>query len=74
MQDLYAAGKDNKAFLHARFALGDDSLEPYKDVIIRWINPPDFRYSISVSVVDGVARVAFSWVGFDENDPMSGRG
>jgi len=49
VQDLYAAHKDNKAFLHARFGLGDDPLEPYKDVIIRWINPPDFRSPISVS-------------------------
>jgi hypothetical protein len=49
VQDLYAASKDNKAFLHARFGLGDDPLEPYKDVIIRWINPPDFRNPISVA-------------------------
>lgn len=49
VQDLYAASKDNKAFLHARFGLGDDPLEPYKDVIIRWINPPDYRNPISVS-------------------------
>jgi hypothetical protein len=49
VQDLYAASKDNKAFLHARFGLGDDPLEPYKDVIIRWINPPDLRNPISVS-------------------------
>lgn len=27
-----------------------------------------------VGVVDGVVRVEFSWSGFDENDPMSGRG
>lgn len=27
-----------------------------------------------VSGVDGVARVEFSWSGFDENDPKSGRG
>lgn len=27
-----------------------------------------------VGVVDGVARVEFSWSGTDENDPMSGRG
>ncbi len=27
-----------------------------------------------VSMADGVARVAFPWSGFDENDPMSGRG
>ncbi|MFN3417633.1 MAG: hypothetical protein ACK4ZD_15110 [Caldimonas sp.] len=49
VQDLYAASRDNKAFLHARFGLGDDPLEPYKDVIIRWINPPDFRNPISVA-------------------------
>lgn len=49
VQDLYAASKDNKAFLHARFGLGDDPLEPYKDAIIGGINPPDFRNPISVS-------------------------
>jgi hypothetical protein len=49
VQDLNAASKDNKAFLHARFGLGDDPLDPYKDVIIHWINPPDFRNPISVS-------------------------
>ncbi len=27
-----------------------------------------------VSTLDGVARVEFSWSGFDENDPVSGRG
>lgn len=27
-----------------------------------------------VGVVDGVARVEFSWSGVDENDPVSGRG
>jgi hypothetical protein len=49
VQDLYAIGQDNKAFLHTRFGLGEDPLESYKDVIIRWINPPDFRNPISVS-------------------------
>ena len=49
LHDLYAASKDNKVFLHARFGLGDDPLEPYQDAIIRWINPPDFRAPISVS-------------------------
>ena len=49
VQDLYAANKDNQAFMHARFGLGDDPLEPYKDVIIRWINPPDYRQPMSVS-------------------------
>ena len=49
VQDLYAASKDNKAFLHTRFGLGDDPLAPYKDVISLWINPPGFNKPISVS-------------------------
>jgi len=50
IRDLYAANKDNQAFLHARFALGDDVLEPYKKVISRWTCPDVMRnqdYSIS---------------------------
>ncbi len=37
VQHLYAANKDNQAFLHARFGLGDDVLKPYKNVIDRWL-------------------------------------
>lgn len=33
VQDLYAASKSNQAFLHARFGLGNDVLEPHKRVI-----------------------------------------
>lgn len=40
VQDLYAASKDNQAFLHARFALGgDDVLKPYKTTIDRCLWP-----------------------------------
>ena len=39
VQDLYAASKDNQAFLHARFGLGPDQLGPYKAAVLRWINP-----------------------------------
>jgi hypothetical protein len=39
VQDLYAASKDNKTFLHARFGLGSDVLAPYKALISRWICP-----------------------------------
>jgi hypothetical protein len=39
IQDLYAASKDNQAFLHARFDLGPDQLKPYKATISRSINP-----------------------------------
>lgn len=43
VQDLYAASKDNQAFLHARFALGDDVLKPYKVTIDRWLWPDVFK-------------------------------
>lgn len=39
IQNLYAASNDNQAFLHARFALGDDELKPYKATIDRWLWP-----------------------------------
>jgi hypothetical protein len=39
LQDLYAASKDNQAFLHARFRLGGDVLKPYKTTIDRWLWP-----------------------------------
>src|SRR3989441_11474242 len=43
IQDLYAAHKDNQLFLHARFSLGEDVLEPYKKTIDRWLWPDPFR-------------------------------
>ncbi len=43
IQDLYAASNNNQAFLHARFALGEDVLEPYKAVIERWVCPDVMR-------------------------------
>jgi hypothetical protein len=43
IQDLYAANKDNQAFLHARFALGGDVLKPYKATIARWLWPNVFK-------------------------------
>ncbi|MCK9487889.1 MAG: hypothetical protein M0Q42_00525 [Xanthomonadales bacterium] len=39
VQDLYAASKDNQAFLHARLALGGDVLKPYKATLARWLWP-----------------------------------
>jgi hypothetical protein len=49
-QDLYAASKDNQAFLHARLGLGDDPLKPYKATIERWLWPDVYKnqdYSVS---------------------------
>jgi hypothetical protein len=50
LQDLYAANKDNQAFLHSRLELGDDQLKPYKANISRWISPDLMRnHPISIS-------------------------
>jgi hypothetical protein len=50
VQDLYSASKNNQIFLHTRFALGDDVLEPYKLTIDRWLSPDVFKnQDISVS-------------------------
>ena len=43
VQDLYAASKDNQAFIHARLHLGEDVLKPYKDAIDRWLWPDVFK-------------------------------
>lgn len=43
LQALYAANKDNQAFLHARLGLGDDVLKPYKVTIDRWLWPDVFK-------------------------------
>ena len=43
LQDLYAASKENQAFLHARLSLGDNVLKPYKATIARWLWPDVFK-------------------------------
>jgi len=43
VQDLYAASKDNRTFLHARFGVGVDVLEPYKETLDRWLWPDVLR-------------------------------
>jgi hypothetical protein len=43
IHDLYSAHPDNQAFLHARFALGEDVLEPYKETLDRWLSPDVLR-------------------------------
>ncbi len=58
LQDLYAASRENQAFLHARFGLGEDPRVPYKQVIASslW---PDRNKPASVAT----ARKAISAVG-----------
>src|SRR5437763_13506169 len=43
LQALYVADKGNRAFLHARFGLGEDPLQPYKETIDRWLWPDVLR-------------------------------
>jgi hypothetical protein len=43
IQDLYAFHKDNQTFLHTRFALGNDVLNPYKETLQRWLSPDVLR-------------------------------
>jgi hypothetical protein len=57
VQDLYAASKDNQAFLHVRFGLGPDQLGPYKATISRWINP-DLMKNQTVSVSKAKKAIA----------------
>jgi hypothetical protein len=50
IQDLYAADKNNQAFVHARLGLATDRLAPYKATISRWICPDLMRgQSVSLS-------------------------
>jgi hypothetical protein len=54
LQELYAADEDNRAFLHTRFGLGEDPLQPYKKTVDRWLWPDLFRgQRTSVSRVKG---------------------
>lgn len=43
VHDLYSSSRENQAFLHARFNVGDDVLEPYKAIIDRWLWPDSFK-------------------------------
>ncbi len=49
IQDLYAAYKDNRTFLHTRFGLGEDVLKPYKETLNRWLWP-DVSRNQNISV------------------------
>ena len=42
LQDLYTTDESNRAFLHARFGLGEDPLQAYKKTLDRWLWPNVF--------------------------------
>jgi hypothetical protein len=50
VHSLYAAHQHNQAFLHARLGLGEDTLEPFKKTIHRWLRPDlSRRQDVSVA-------------------------
>jgi hypothetical protein len=57
VQDLYAASKDNRAFLHARLGLGPDQLQPFKASISNWICP-DIMKNQPVSISKAKRAIA----------------
>lgn len=57
VQDLYTVNKDNQAFLHARLALGGGVLQPYKDILQRWLSP-DTEKNQGVSVAKAKKAIA----------------
>ena len=50
IQDLYAANKENQTFLYARFGVGEDALQPYKQSIERWVSPVVLKKQQDISV------------------------
>ena len=57
VHDLYTADKSIQIFLHARFGLGEDILEPYKITISRCLWPDMFRNQ-TVSVAEAKKAIA----------------
>ena len=57
IQDLYAAHKDNRTFLHARFGLTADVLKPYKEMLARWLCPDVVRHQ-DVSITKAEQAIA----------------
>jgi len=66
IQDLYAANKHNRTFLHTRFGLGEDTLKAYKETIDRWLWPDVIRNQ-NTSVIK--AKEAVSSYKKDVGDP-----
>src|SRR5260370_28252705 len=53
-KDLYAGDEANREFLHTRFGLGEDPLQPYRKTVDRWLWPDLFRgQRTSVSTAKG---------------------
>ena len=67
VSDLYSLSKENQAFLHARFSIGDDTLGPYKKTI-RACMYPDVYTNKPVQV--SIAKRAVSSYSKAVGDPL----
>ena len=68
--DLYSASRYNQMFLHARFAVGEDPLQHYKDAISRWIYPDVYERKGQVVSIAKAKKVITDYrkaVGTSEN-------
>ena len=58
IHDLYDASNENRVFLHARFGLGEDALDPYKRSLERWLWPDVFKANQNVSVSKALKAIS----------------
>lgn len=57
ISDLYRFSKENQAFLHARFAIGDDPLGPYKKTIEACMYP-DIQRNKPIQIAKGKQAIS----------------
>jgi hypothetical protein len=67
VHDLYAAGKENQAFLHTRFGGGGDVLKPYQATISRWLWPDVDEPEVLVGLLRAHLRLGLHALEVDED-------
>ncbi len=60
IQNFYASQKENRTFLHTRLGLGADVLEPYKEIIGRWLSP-DLEKKQDLSAAKAKRAISDYW-------------
>ncbi len=58
LHDLYDASEDNRVFLHTRFGIGAEVLEPYKKALERWLRPDVTKPSQEISVSKALKAIS----------------
>jgi hypothetical protein len=55
--DLYSSSVENKSFIHSRYAVGGESLEPYRSIISESLYP-DFHKNKSIKLSTGKRAIS----------------